>query len=362
MQPTKMMMMERRRIGVKRKASSVKDMIAALESQRSNRPSTLKAECDWAREMTWLSKDCVEVRADEVRYHDRAFHPKTSHQLHSDRIRDAVVMETLRDHSAPPDASPLPNVLLMQPLHGERTAQDLVRLNSLERLSGTKASVSPGSLSETSGTGRPRESHVLVHFNVARHPQSLVEVERPNGDGPIPLEQVSVEVNDVGYQDKSCPTMPDGKKPCLSKLLKRRNSVDYHDLVPSAWGLQGQEAKHVDMAAWSASDPDCNELGKGLGIILDKLKNIETKLDEIKTMEQSVRMAKKDKTLRENNHATDLQEQRKDNECRPEGKANNNTSQHEGEDDVTVHSDDNGTRTRTDHSDESYDGDQSEVR
>ncbi|TRY74492.1 hypothetical protein TCAL_15654 [Tigriopus californicus] len=95
-----------------------------------------------------------------------------------------------------------------------------------------------------------------------------------------------------------------------SKLKEKRQrnlTIDYHDLAPSTWKWNGQIAKHVQ-GTCDSKDPlnsqknneqsiegdghhvDSLEegLGQGLGIILDKLRNIETKLDEIKTMEQNI--------------------------------------------------------------------------
>ena len=119
-------------------------------------------------------------------------------------------------------------------------------------------------------------------------------------------------------------TEDDGAAACLdsestrrSKLQKKRlrnRTIDYHDLYPSPdWAYNGKVAQYVQTTylpetsgglAKNPEDSSCsafeagadsaagaNEgegLGQGLGIILDKLRSIETKLDEIKTMEQNV--------------------------------------------------------------------------
>ena len=99
-------------------------------------------------------------------------------------------------------------------------------------------------------------------------------------------------------------------------LVKRRrnHTLDYHDLAPTAFAYNGQVAKYVQKTyinqelqastTGNTTQENCNAgtvamasgehhqaeagLGQGLGIILDKLRNIETKLDEIKSMEQNV--------------------------------------------------------------------------
>ena len=92
----------------------------------------------------------------------------------------------------------------------------------------------------------------------------------------------------------------------------RNQTIDYHDLSPRAWngtvahlvqkdysggGGAAKEvcpssssgaaaANHSDSEQQGSSSDGEEGLGQGLGIILDKLKNIETKLDEIKELEE----------------------------------------------------------------------------
>jgi len=84
----------------------------------------------------------------------------------------------------------------------------------------------------------------------------------------------------------------------LNKLKHKRQrnlTIDYHDLAKegghhpfSTWRWNGQVARYVQ----KSYDGDTGEnetleegVGQGLGIILDKLRSIETKLDEIKSLE-----------------------------------------------------------------------------
>ncbi len=85
----------------------------------------------------------------------------------------------------------------------------------------------------------------------------------------------------------------------LDKLQQKRQrhlTIDYHDLSPKSWngtvskcvqktyGSDGCEDKESVITLDDAESED--GLGQGLGIILDKLKNIENKLDEIKELEE----------------------------------------------------------------------------
>lgn len=90
----------------------------------------------------------------------------------------------------------------------------------------------------------------------------------------------------------------------LKEKRQRNLTIDYHDLAPSTWKWNGHVAKHVQNTSDTKDAQNSHErnidgeghhvdsleegLGQGLGIILDKLRNIETKLDEIKTMEQNI--------------------------------------------------------------------------
>ena len=47
----------------------------------------------------------------------------------------------------------------------------------------------------------------------------------------------------------------------------------------------GKDVQYLHFQVGSCSDVD-DGLGHGLGLIIDKLKNIETKLDELKTIDQ----------------------------------------------------------------------------
>lgn len=86
----------------------------------------------------------------------------------------------------------------------------------------------------------------------------------------------------------------------LRKKRLRNQTIDYHDLSPRAWNGAVAHVATKDYNAekrfhsFSANPSDSEQevcdgeegLGQGLGIILDKLKNIETKLDEIKELEE----------------------------------------------------------------------------
>ena len=56
----------------------------------------------------------------------------------------------------------------------------------------------------------------------------------------------------------------------------------------SSMSLTTSYSGNPDAPSVEPSLPGEDGLGQGLGIILDKLRSIETKLDEIKTMEQNV--------------------------------------------------------------------------
>ena len=94
----------------------------------------------------------------------------------------------------------------------------------------------------------------------------------------------------------------------LRRKRLRNQTIDYHDLSPRAWngtvahlvqkdysggggaGANGvclsTSANHNDSEQQGSGSEGEEGLGQGLGIILDKLKNIETKLDEIKELEE----------------------------------------------------------------------------
>ena len=83
----------------------------------------------------------------------------------------------------------------------------------------------------------------------------------------------------------------------LPRKRLRNQTIDYHDLSPLAWNGTvahvdhgGGKGIHSHSAKPSDSEQQVGDgeegLGQGLGIILDKLKNIETKLDEIKELEE----------------------------------------------------------------------------
>ncbi len=100
----------------------------------------------------------------------------------------------------------------------------------------------------------------------------------------------------------------------LMSKRKRNLTIDYHDLNSSSlsssgkgsstWSWNGQVARYVqksyspsvaasvvgDAADGSGANAENIEegVGHGLGIILDRLRSIETKLDEIKNMDQNV--------------------------------------------------------------------------
>eukprot|EP00095_Tigriopus_kingsejongensis_P000575 maker-scaffold372_size192401-snap-gene-0.45 protein:Tk00575 transcript:maker-scaffold372_size192401-snap-gene-0.45-mRNA-1 annotation:"hypothetical protein SPRG_04597" len=130
-------------------------------------------------------------------------------------------------------------------------------------------------------------------------------------DLPVPKEEAKAEeLSFSQLQDKF-----ESSSSRMKEKRQRNLTIDYHDLAPNTWKWNGQVAKYVQKSYLSTGketkgeeDPmeekhrmvsqmDQSEehvdsleegLGQGLGIILDKLRNIETKLDEIKTMEQNI--------------------------------------------------------------------------
>ena len=71
----------------------------------------------------------------------------------------------------------------------------------------------------------------------------------------------------------------------LRQKRQRNQTIDLHELSPRAWN--GHVACPVNPIDWEQQVGDGEEgLGQGLEIILDKLKNIENKLDEIKELEE----------------------------------------------------------------------------
>ncbi len=100
----------------------------------------------------------------------------------------------------------------------------------------------------------------------------------------------SNDTGSTGNSGSSCDRMREKRA--------RNLTIDYHDLAgasSSTWSWNGQVARYLQksyspaVAEQDNSNSDSIEegIGHGLGIILDKLRNIETKLDEIKTMEQN---------------------------------------------------------------------------
>ena len=109
------------------------------------------------------------------------------------------------------------------------------------------------------------------------------------GDGSPELEEINFGANTLA-----------SKEARRREKRQRNKTIDYHDLSPRAWNdtvahvapTECGSANGVPSSSADASDSeqqvgDGEEgLGQGLGIILDKLKNIETKLDEIKELEE----------------------------------------------------------------------------
>ena len=154
---------------------------------------------------------------------------------------------------------------------------------------GNDAHVENDSKEAPRATGKSESDNLVVSNAENAAFEDLFEQLCHEGDlcGATPkLEEINFGADTVASREASLP-----------RKRLRNQTIDYHDLSPLAWNGTvahvdhgGGKGIHSHSAKPSDSEQQVGDgeegLGQGLGIILDKLKNIETKLDEIKELEE----------------------------------------------------------------------------
>ena len=154
---------------------------------------------------------------------------------------------------------------------------------------GEEASAGPSNVSHIEGgseeAGKSESDSLVVSKAENAAFEDLFEQLCQEGDpggAPPKLEEINFGADTLASREAR-----------LRKRRLRNQTIDYHDLSPRAWN--GTVVAHVTQKDYGGTGEvhpeqqvgDGEEgLGQGLGIILDKLKNIETKLDEIKELEE----------------------------------------------------------------------------
>ncbi len=278
--------------------------IADGTSSRGNKltgnASTLTADCELLRSIT--PGDIIEIEPNVVRYHDGAA-PTTLRQPQKQDGRHSRT-EAEKDPQNDTEARVCSEgeALVFEDLFERLTMETEVSIAEKEESVRREPFPRPPAAKEESLESKSYEHKVgqLLFDSVADDPSTAGTVEKEEceeyGDGSreSPGEESVKEALDDNRITKA------------SSKRRRNLTIDYHDLSPTVWSWNGQVAKYVqktylpndDLASTHNSNVESTTnnvetaeeeqgvLGHGLGIILDKLRNIETKLDEIKSMEE----------------------------------------------------------------------------